>query len=73
MEPVTREDLVSSIQFALWRMLNRLPSARRIEDCRVPAESIVDHLTLCRIEARRRDAGELHGTPQPLARNSDDK
>jgi hypothetical protein len=62
---VTRDELVSSIAYAIGRNMKLLPRKGdhlAIETARIMAEAIVKHLELCRLEIRRPPEERWHST-----------
>ena len=59
----TREDLIEMIAYALWRSLDLRPRKRSLDDARLWARKVVEHLELCQIEWRQRPARGPHRTP----------
>ena len=56
----TREDLIEMIAYALWRSLDL---RRSLDDARLWARKVVEHLELCQIEWRPKPATRPHKTP----------
>lgn len=64
MQPVTREALLESITYALWRGFRHHPrKSERMEEARRLAAAVVEHLEQCRIECQRPDQPRGHSTP----------
>jgi hypothetical protein len=65
MIPVTREELISSIAYAIGCNLRLLPNKREhlaVEASRALAEAVVRYLELCKLEIRRPPPGRGHST-----------
>ena len=72
--PVSREDLVFSVDMALRKAERFWPKKRGPGDhdrLRPFAEMIVDHLELCGMRCFRRPLGRGHSTPDPWGGKSD--
>jgi hypothetical protein len=66
MDPVARDELISTIAYAIGRNTRLLPREGdhlSIEGSRLLAEAIVKHLKLCRLDIRRPPPGPGHSTP----------
>ena len=63
MEPLSRDDLVFMISYAISRNLDLRPRRRTITDATILAEAIVKHLELCGAEIGKRPPRPTHSTP----------
>jgi hypothetical protein len=66
MEPLPRDELISTIAYAIGRNTRLLPpkgAHLSIEASRSLAEAIVKHLELCRLDIRKPTPRRGHSTP----------
>jgi hypothetical protein len=60
---ITKNELIEVIAFALWRSLDLRLRRRSLDDARLWARRVVEHLELCGIEWARRPPVPPHSTP----------
>jgi hypothetical protein len=66
MIPVTRNDLISTIAYAIgtnMRLVPRKGEHLAVEASQTLAEAVVKHLELCRLEIRRPEPDRWHSFP----------
>jgi hypothetical protein len=63
MEPLSHDDLVFMISYAISRNLDLRPRRRTIADSAILVEAIVKHLELCGVEIGKRLPRPMHSTP----------
>ena len=51
---IERDELINMVGYALWRNLSLRPKKRSLEDAKIWATKIVEHLEQCRIEFHRK-------------------
>lgn len=59
---LSRDELREIIAYALWRSLDLRPQKRSLDDARIWAKHIVDHLELCRVEWKKKPPLGPHST-----------
>jgi hypothetical protein len=62
---ISKNELIEVVAFVLWRSLDLRPRKRSLDDARLWARRVVEHLELCGIEWARRPPAPPHSTPQP--------
>ena len=58
-----RTDLESMVAYALWRRPDLRPKKRSLDDARIWATVVVDHLELCGVRWSKSAPKPLHTTP----------
>lgn len=58
-----RKRLVETIAYALWRRMDLRPKKRNLDDARIWAGQVVEHMDLCGIECRQRPPKPSHSSP----------
>jgi hypothetical protein len=63
MDPVPADHLAETIAYAIWRNISLRPRRRSLDDARILAQAIVEHIERCGIECRRRPPARWHSWP----------
>ena len=58
-----RKELESMVAYALWRRLDLRPKKLSLDDARIWAAVVVDHLELCGVRWSKSPPKALHSTP----------
>ncbi|MDA1132965.1 MAG: hypothetical protein O2905_07050 [Proteobacteria bacterium] len=62
--PLARADLEEMIAYALWRRLDLRPRKRSLDDTRIWARAVADHLELCGVTWSRSPPIRPHSMPR---------
>ena len=58
-----QEELVDIIAFALWRNARLRPRKPTLEETRIWARAVVEHMACCGVECTRKPPSKLHRSP----------
>jgi hypothetical protein len=61
--PMDRKRLVETIAYALWQRMDLRPKKRSLNDARIWAGQVVEHMDLCGIECHQRPPKPPHSSP----------
>lgn len=63
MNPVDRQQLTEAIAHALWRNYHLRLKRQSLDDARLCADKVAEHLNRCGMIVLRDDPARLHSTP----------
>jgi len=58
-----QEELVDIIAYALWRNAHLRPRKPTLDETRIWARAVVEHMACCGVECSTKPSAKLHHTP----------